>query len=86
MFNSNTSVIVVKTIIVNIISVSCFWLIFKDNQNVKFKLKLCVKLLTKFSNMPVKWPFKILLGGDGSVLQHGINGFLQKKIKHLMNS
>ena len=52
-----------------------------DNQNAKLKSKLYVKLLTKFSNMPVKWPFKILLGGDGSVLQHGINGFLQKKIK-----
>ena len=58
-----------------------FSLILMDNQNAKLKLKLYVKLLTKFSNMPVKWPFKILLGGDGSVLQHGINGFLQKKNK-----
>ena len=56
-----------------------------DNQNAKLKSKLYVKLLTKFSNMPIKWPLKILLGGDGSVLQHGINGCLQKKDKWILN-
>ena len=81
MFNSDTSCIVIKTINVISFPFPVFWLILMDNQNAKLKLKLYVKLLTKFSNMPVKWPFKILLGGDGSVLQHGINGFLQKKNK-----
>ena len=31
--------------------------------------------------MPVKWPFKILKGGEGSGLQHGLNAFPQNKNK-----
>ena len=54
------------------------------NQNAKLKLKLYVKLLTIFSNMPVKWPFKILEGGDRRVLQHELNAFPQNKIKYLV--
>ena len=31
--------------------------------------------------MPVKWPFKILEGGDRRVLQHELNAFPQNKNK-----
>ena len=34
--------------------------------------------------MPVKWPFKILKGGEGCVLQHELNAFPQNKIKYLV--
>ena len=53
-----------------------------DNQNAKLKLKLYVKLLTKFSNMPVKWPFK----SYGCPLHHGLNSFPQNKNKVLVQS
>ena len=84
MFNSDTSCIVVKAIIVNIISVSCFWLIFKDNQNVKFKLKLCVKLLTKFSNMPVKCPLKSLKAERGVFFNMDLMIFHKIKSKYFV--
>ena len=84
MFNSNTTCIVIKTINVNIISVSCFWLIFKDNQNVKFKLKLCVKLLTKFSNMPVKCPLKSLKAERGVFFNMDFMVFHKIKLKYLV--
>ena len=84
MFNSNTSVIVVKTINVNIISVSCFWLIFKDNQNAKFKLKLCVKLLTKFSNIPVKCPLKSIWAERGVFFNMDLMVFHKIKLKYLV--
>ena len=82
--NSDTSVIVVKTINVNIISVSCFWLIFKDNQNVKFKLKLCVKLLTKFSNMPVKCPLKSFWAERGVFFNMDLMIFHKIKLKYFV--
>ena len=50
-----------------------------DSQIAKFKLKVYVKLLTKFSNMPIKCPLKSFWG----VLLHGPNGFPQNKIKVL---
>ena len=34
--------------------------------------------------MPVKWPFKILKGGEGCVLQHELNAFPQNKINYLV--
>ena len=55
------------------------------NQNAKLKLKLYVKLLTNFPNMPLKWPSKILLGGDGCVLHHRLNSFSQNENKLLVN-
>ena len=82
--NSDTSVLVVKTIIVDIISVSCFWLIFKDNQNVKFKLKLCVKLLTKFSNMPVKCPLKSFGAERGVFFNMDLMIFHKIKLKYFI--